>query len=288
MGYRLAPPKCATSKQVAQSKWRRWRSQAGDLQSAPPTQTARNQTMQETLGTYGFAPLRHLRHPVVQQTGGGGATVAASASRARSTELPAAHGRLAPTAGRPCARLPSWKGLTDPSHNPAYRHPSRTDHRQNVPHAHLADPTVMQRHRTTCPPTPMIAPITTGSIVSRQGWKGCLERARPAWRVAEATLGALEAPYPLNNSTAGGLSAIQTGATCDIYPCKSVIYGLKQNHTSLSGSGQVANGGRYGSNRGRYGTNRGAGGVCFRNLAQDRAGGKTTSLPISLAFAATD
>jgi hypothetical protein len=47
-----------------------------------------------------FAPLLHLLHPVVQQTGGGGAT-AIHLPRARSTVLRRHHGRLAPTACRP-------------------------------------------------------------------------------------------------------------------------------------------------------------------------------------------
>jgi hypothetical protein len=79
-------PTCATSKQVAQIGWRRWRIRPGFLQFAPPAQTASNQQMKETTGTYGFAPLRHLRHFLIGR-GKGGALAHHHLSRTRSTTL---------------------------------------------------------------------------------------------------------------------------------------------------------------------------------------------------------
>jgi hypothetical protein len=46
----------------------------------------------------------------------------------------------------------------------------------------------------------------------------------------------------VNSGTAGGPSAIPTGAICDTYRCKSVICGLQLDHMTPSGSTRVAEG----------------------------------------------
>src|SRR5450756_552156 len=111
MGYRLTHRICATLEN--------WRTQTGAsdaflpvfLQFAPVAPPTPNQPMQETLGTYGFAPVRQLRHFLYRKIERWRTGAKPPRALAQHRTL-AAHGRLAPTACRPCARLHSGSANT--------------------------------------------------------------------------------------------------------------------------------------------------------------------------------
>jgi hypothetical protein len=113
-----------------------------------------------------FAPLRHLRHLVVQQTGGGGATACHPK-----------HTRAAPSSGGATAgwrlRLADHAAhlLATPNRSPSRPIGTRAAPitARSCPEAHLADTVVMQPHRTDRPLISSATPGNTGRIASRQG-----------------------------------------------------------------------------------------------------------------------